>query len=467
MGLVIKKWLPIIGVGFVIWFIPVPAGVKPIAWQVLALFLATIVGFILQPLPMGALAIISLTIAGFLNLAKLGDLLLGFSNSTVWLIVVAYALSRGFSKTGLGRRIAYNLINIFGDKTLKLGYSLMASEYILCTAIPSTAARGGAVMFPIIKSLASAFDSEPGPSAKKIGSYLIQVGFQCNTVSGALFLTSMVANPLCLAFAAQALKVQLTWFDWAFAAIVPGTIAMLAIPAIIYRLCPPTIKETPEAPALAKRELTKMGPLSRDEKILCIVFIATIFLWATAQWTKLNSTLIALASCSTLLLFQVLTWQDVVGEHGAWDIMIWIGALITLAGLLTKHGLIAWFSKMIAASLVGIPWLATLFLVILAYLYSHYLFASQTAHITALYPAMVAVAGAGGVPPAIAALSLGFFSNFCACLTHYGHGGGPIFFGANYVDQGKWWQIGFSMSLVYLFCWLGIGLVWWKVIGLW
>ena len=48
--------------GAVIWFIPVPAGLKPQAWHLLAIFVATIVGIIMNPIPMGAMALIGITV---------------------------------------------------------------------------------------------------------------------------------------------------------------------------------------------------------------------------------------------------------------------------------------------------------------------------------------------------------------------------------------------------------------------
>ncbi|WP_295714335.1 anion permease [uncultured Mitsuokella sp.] len=46
-------------------------------------------------------------------------------------------------------------------------------------------------------------------------------------------------------------------------------------------------------------------------------------------------------------------------------------------------------------------------------------------------------------------------------------GAAPILYGAGYVPQGKWWQLGFIMVTVYMVIWLGIGSFWWHVIGLW
>ena len=462
-----RRWLVTIAVGVVIWLFPHPEGLKPEAWTLFAVFVATIIGFILQPIPMGAMAIVSLTFCGFIGIASLKDLLLGFSNTTIWLIVAAFLLSRGFNKTGLGRRIAFLIIRSCGSSSLKLGYAIVASEAVFSPATPSSAARGGAILYPIVQSLSSAFQSEPGPSANRIGRYLMQVGFQANGSSGALFLTAMVANPLCAAFAQQAFNIQITWMQWAQAAFVPGFIAMAAIPIIYYWISPPDLKKTPEAPQLAREELTKMGPMSRGEKIMCFVFVACILLWATSSYNKFDATLVALFGASVLLVSKTITWQDVLEEKGAWDTMVWIGVLITLAGLLTKVGLIAWFSALIGGLLGGFSWMYALMILLAVYLYSHYLFASLSAHTTAMYPAMIAVAAAAGAPPLMTALVFGFFSNFCSGLTHYGNGVAPIYFGAGYVSQATWWRNGFIMSVVNYVIWVGIGFAWWKVIGLW
>ena len=467
MSTLAKKWLIVLGSGLLVFLIPVPAGVKPLAWNLLAVFVGTIIGCIVQPIPLGAISLASLSLIGFLGLAKIGELLAGFSSSTIWLIVSAFLLSRGFSKTGLGNRISYLLIKKFGDKTMKLGFAIMLSEYVFSPATPSTSARGGAIVYPIARSLASAFGSEPGPTSKKIGAYLMQVGFQSNCVSGGLFMTAMIANPMMAMFAQQAFGITISWMDWAIAAFVPGTLAMILIPLVLFYILPPEQKITPEAGVFATEALEKMGPMTRNEKIMTAVFVGSILLWATATFTKLDATLIALGSGSILLVTNVLTWKDVLNENGAWDTMVWVGVLSTIAGLLNKHGLIAWFSKMTAASLVGIPWMWTLIAILVIYLYSHYLFASITGHVVAMYPAFIAVAGAAGAPPMLVALTMGFFSNIFACLTHYGNGVGPIYSGAGFMSQGTWWRVGFTMSLVYLVCYFGVGFPYWKLIGLW
>ena len=56
-------------------------------------------------------------------------------------------ITRGFIKTGLGRRIAYKIISILGDSTLRLGYSIVISDAIISPAMTISGARAGGVLF--------------------------------------------------------------------------------------------------------------------------------------------------------------------------------------------------------------------------------------------------------------------------------------------------------------------------------
>ena len=146
-------------VGAIIWFSPVPADVSVLAWHLMALFVATVLGFILQPLPIGAVAFISVTFAVLSGLLKVGDALAGYGNSTIWLIVCAFLYSRGFIKSGLGKRIAFRIIHAIGKSALSLGYAIALSELVISPATPSATARGGGIMYPIVRSLAGALGS--------------------------------------------------------------------------------------------------------------------------------------------------------------------------------------------------------------------------------------------------------------------------------------------------------------------
>ncbi|MDF2564926.1 MAG: anion permease [Massilibacillus sp.] len=451
----------------VLWFIPVPSGLSVTAWHLFAIFAATICGFILQPMPLGAVALAGITFSALTGTLKPAAALAGFSNTTIWLIVSAFLFAKGFIKTGLGRRIAYKLIALFGSSTLKLGYTLVLSDFIISPATPSNTARSGGIMFPIVRSLASAFGSEPGPTAKKIGAYIMVTSFQADASIAAMFLTACAPNPLMATLATQTAGIDLSWGTWALAAIVPGLLSILIIPYFIYRVYPPEIKKTPEAQVIARQELNNMGVMTKAEKIISCVFIGALLLWSTSQYTRLDATIVALLGVTVMIMTEVLTWKDVISEQGAWDSMMWMGAIIGLADSLNKEGFVPWFAKSVTGLLDGVSWVPTLAVLFIVYLYSHYAFASLSAHATAMYAAFLAVAVGAGAPPYLAAMGLAVLSNLMAGLTHYATGAAPIYFGTGFIEQKDWWRIGFMASVVNFVLWIGCGAAWWKFIGLW
>jgi divalent anion:Na+ symporter, DASS family len=463
----IRSWLIIVAVGTAIWFVPPPAGVTMQAWRIFDIFVTTIVGFMLQPMPIGAISIISLGITALLGLASVNDVLAGFGNSTVWLVVVAFLLSRGFIQTGFGRRIALMIMRAIGHSTLRLSYSLVISDAFFAPAMPSITARGGAFIYPIARGLCQVLGSSPGETARKAGAFLMMVASTGTCITSAMFLTAMAANPLAALLAEKAVGIKVSWGDWALAGIVPGLVSLLLIPYVLYKIYPPELKKTPEAPLMAKDELEKMGPMDFNQKVMLIVFLGTIVLWSTATFTKIDATNTAFLGLGVLLVTSVLTWRDCLDEFGAWDALIWLGVLVTLAGLLAKYGFVAWLAKTLGALFSGMHWSLTLTLIVLVYLYAQYAFASLTAHVTALYAAFLAVAVAAGAPALLAAVVLGFFSNLCGVLTNYAAGHSPVVFGGGFVDQVTWWRLGFINSIILAVVWLGVGSIWWKVIGLW
>ena len=451
----------------IIWWLPVPDGLRPEALHMFAVFAGTILGFILQPMANSSVVLISTVFAIGSGLVKLSDGLGTWSNSTIWLVLTAFLFARGFIKSRLGRRTAYWLTYAFGDSTLKLAYALALNDLIVSPATPSNIARAGGIMFPIVKSLIVSLDSEPGPTARKAGAFLIMSAVSVVFITSSMFVTSMVSNSLIVELARKALNIDITWTMWFQAAIVPGLISLAVVPLFLYYYYPPELKKIPQAKKLAAEELARMGPVSIHEKCMAAIFCIVLGLWATSTVTKLDATFIGLVGVALMLLTTVIDWQDVLDEKAAWDVFIWLGGVIGLAGFLANYGFITWFAKVVSASLVGIPWVVSWLLIVLIYFYAQYGFAGVTPHIVLMYSGFVAVAVAAGTPPYLAALSLGFVSSLYGALTHFGTAPAAIFYGAGYVDQATWWKIGLLVSIINLVIWLGIGSIWWKILGLW
>jgi DASS family divalent anion:Na+ symporter len=433
-----------------------------------ALFVATIVGIILKPLPMGAVAMIGIAFTAITGTLSIADSMSGFSDVVIWLIVLAFFISRGFVKTGLGARVAYGFMALLGKRTLGLSYGLAATDLLLAPAMPSNTARAGGIIMPIMTSIARAYGSKVGDGTeRKIGAFLTLTAYQVVCVTSAMFLTAMAANPLAQKLAGD-LKVNITWTGWMVAAILPGLVSLLVIPWVIYKLFPPEIKDTPGAVDIARAKLAELGAMAKAEWMMLGVLVVLLTLWIFAkQFGDLNATTAALIGLCLLMILGVLGWEDVKAETGAWDTLVWFAALVMMAGFLNKLGMIPWFSKAMGGLMGGHGWVLAFVMLALVYFYSHYFFASNTAHVASMYAAFLGVSITLGAPPMLAALVLAFFSNLFAGMTHYGTGPAPVLFGTGYVEVATWWKYGLLISLLNIIIWVGLGGLWWKVLGLW
>ncbi|RDY08666.1 Dicarboxylate transporter 2.1, chloroplastic, partial [Mucuna pruriens] len=458
-------------IGLIVRFlVPKPVQVTAEAWQLLSIFLSTIAGLVLSPLPVGAWAFLGLTASVVTKTLTFSAAFGAFTNEVIWLIVISFFFARGFVKTGLGDRIATYFVKWMGKSTLGLSYGLTFSEVLIAPAMPSTTARAGGVFLPIIKSLAHSAGSEPSsPTAKRLGAFLVQNQFQSAGNSSALFLTAAAQNLLCIKLAEElGVIVSNPWVTWFKAASLPALVCLLVTPLILYKLYPPEIKDTPEAPALAVKKLENMGPVSQNEWIMIGTMLLAVSLWIFGDTIGIASAVAAMIGLSILLLLGVLDWNDCLNEKSAWDTLAWFAILVGMASQLTNLGIVNWMSDCVAHNLqsFSLSWPVSLAVLQAAYFFIHYLFASQTGQVGALYSAFLAMHRAAGVPGVLAALALGYNTNLFGAITHYSSGQAAVYYGAGYVELPDIFKMGFTMAVINATIWGVVGSFWWKFLGL-
>ncbi|HET9843251.1 MAG TPA: DASS family sodium-coupled anion symporter [Gammaproteobacteria bacterium] len=468
-----KAMLVCILVALCIWFSPKPEAVPPEGWHLLAIFITTILALILKPLPMGAVALIAMLAAIFTNTLAPAVVFGAFQDTSVWLVVLALFIAKGFAVTGLGKRIAYFFSYLLGRSSLGLGYGLITTDLLIAPATPSVTGRVAGIVLPILKGIANSYQSFPASSSsRRIGGFLTLVAFQGTAVTSSMFLTAMAANPILHQFT-QAQGLELSWGKWALAGIVPGLINLALIPLVIYWLYPPEIKYTPDAPMVAKEQLKLLGKVHRQEWIMIFTILLLLVAWIfgakiqTITGIPLTAVVAGLMGVCILLLTGVLNWQTLIAMDSVWDTFVWFCVLMMLAGNLNTLGVVGWFSQFVGNQFGGLNWQIAFPILALIYFYSHYFFASSTAHVTSLFTPFLALAISLQTPPMLAALVLIFFSNLYGGITHYSLTPAPILYGEGYVDIKDWWRVGFIVSVLNIVVWSTIGVLWWKFLGFW
>lgn len=451
--------------GIIMWYNPISPELSEQSWQLFVIFLCTMVGIVLSPLPISAIALLGGATTLATKVLTTKQVLSGFGESVVWLLVFAFFIARGIIKTGLGKRIAYYFIAKMGKTSLGLSYGLVLAEFMLSPIIPSVTARGGGVIYPIAQSLVSAYGEDVSPSCKKKNlGFLSQVCFQANVITSAMFLTAMAGNPLVQSLAFKA-GIEISWGTWALGAIVPGVVSLILMPLLIYFINPPATKHSPDAPMHALEALKEMGKLTLHEMIMMTVFIGLIIGWVLDKKIGVDATSVALFGVVTLLATGVLSWDDAVNEKAAWDSFVWFAVMVMLSGYLAEMGTIKWIGMKIGSMISHYPVMVAVPLLMLIYFYLHYLFASITAHITVLFTTFLILILSFNVPNMLAVMPLAYLSTLSGGLTHYGIATAPIYYGTKAISTMQWWKIGFCLGALNILIWSLIGGAWWKYLG--
>jgi L-tartrate/succinate antiporter len=385
----------------------------------------------------------------------------GFSNATVWLIFGAFMFALGYEKTGLGKRIALLLVKTMGRRTLTLGYAILIADTVLAPFTPSNTARSGGTIYPIIRGLPILYDSKPNdPSGRKIGSYIMWVAIAATCVTSSLFLTALAPNLLAIELVKKTANVEFTWLQWFIAFAPVGILLLIAIPLLTYWLYPPEIKEGHEVPVWAGLELAKLGDLGPKEITLAVLVMIALALWIFGG-DYINATTAALVVISLMTLTKVVTWDDIIKNSPAWNTLAWFATLVALADGLNKVGFVKWFAESIAHQMSGFaPTAAVVVLVVLFFL-THYMFASVTAHVTAVLPVMLAVGSTiPGMPMQQYSLLLCLTLGIMGIITPFATGPSPVYYGSGYLPSKDYWRLGAIFGAIFLAVFLVIGVPW-------
>lgn len=478
-GTPIWKFLLPVVVAAIVAMIAPPAGLAPHAWYFFAIFAGVIVGLMLEPLPGAAIGLIGVSVVTVLSpwvlyapaeLAKAGFkpanaslnwALSGFANTTVWLIFAAFMFALGYEKTGLGKRIALWLVKAMGRKTLTLGYAVAIADVVLAPFTPSNTARSGGTVYPVIRNLPALYDSKPNdPSSRRIGGYLMWVAIAATCVTSSMFLTGLAPNLLAVELVSKTAKVSFSWMEW-FSAFAPaGLLLLLAVPLLAYVFYKPEVTGGDEVPNWARAELEKMGGLSGREIGLGALVMLALALWIFGG-NLINATTVALVVISLMVLGKVVSWDDILANKAAWNTLVWFATLVALADGLNKVGFVKWFADSIGSSVAGLSPTVAMVALVAVFFFTHYLFASVTAHVTAMLPVMLAVGmGIPGMDMRAFSLMLMLTLGIMGVLTPYATGPSPVYYGSGYIPSKDYWRLGAIFGAIFFAVFLAVALVW-------
>lgn len=445
-----------------------PEGLTDLSWKLMGVYLATILGLVLKPYNEPIILLIALALSGGIignytqDVLETKDVLSGYSSGTTWLVFSAFTLSSAFVSTGLGKRIAYHLIDKIGHTSLGLGYAIAFLDLLVAPATPSNTARAGGIVLPIFNSISVALQSDPETSPTRIGRYLMINIYMVTKTTSYMFMTAMAGNLLAISLASEILQVELTWMSWFLAALVPGLIMLVLIPFIVYKCATPDLKNIDNS-VIAAEGLKELGPMQLKEKGLLAVFAFALLGWIFSSQIGMDSYIVAIAAMALTLVLGVVSWSDVLQNKGGWTTLIWYGGIIGLSSVLAKSGYFIWLAETMKAYFTfQLPSYFMLGILLLITIIVRYLFASGGAYAAAMIPVFATLGMVTGVEPMVFMLAIMFSNSYGGCITHYGGAAGPVIFAVGYNDIKSWWITGTVVALLTYLVHMLIGVPWWE-----
>ncbi len=443
----------------IVWFLPPPEGLTLQAWHLFIIFFTSILSVMSKTLEILTASVLALSVALLTKTLEPQEAFSGFSEGFILLIVVAFLIAQSVVKSGLGGRVAFLLIERFGGSSLGLAYSIIAADMLIAPAFPSNTARSG-VLFPLVQSLAqdSGSNAEDG-SRKRVGAFLMMCSMAGLTLSSTLYLTAMAANPVGAKIAAE-FGVQISFLSWLSAAFLPVVALFFLLPWVIYKIYPPELHQTPDAPGLAKEALRTMGPMKRVEHVVAAVFVGMIFLWVVGDAWGVDKSAVAFLGLGILMASGIFTSQDLKEQGSALGTLIWFAILFAMSLYLNKFGFMSWLGEHIMQLVLGSAWQIVYLLLIVAYVLIHYFFVSQTAQMLALFGVFLEVGVSAGVQPELMAFMLLFATNFNAMITPQGSSANVIYTSSGYLQAAEIYRVGAVITLLNTFVFLTLGSFW-------
>lgn len=420
-----ELWMRYVSVpiGFAIfialYFMPTPAGLTASGQAVLTSFALALVLWISEAIPTHVTSLVLMVFLVFLNGWDMSNVLGSLGYDVIWLNVMAFILSSLLVKTQLAKRIALNLIVRFGHSGMPMLLAFVILQLVLAPLIPATAART-VITLPLMLIVAAIY----GATSEKPNSFgknlLLQNLIGINVASSG-FLTGSTANIIAIAFIFNLGGQKVYYSDWMFANL-PLVIVLLLLtwylgPKLIIRLKPE--HRTPHIGGgidALKRQLDKMGKITRLEKQGAAIFGLVVLLWVTDRFHhsligfEIDPVMAALVGGIIALLPKVgiLKWNE---ADIPWHLMLFSAGAYAGGLALNDTGAAQWVIQQVFDQLNfsrNVSFWQVYVVVMAVMLYSHLVFTSKTMRTIILIPFIISLARELGFSPLALALPAAF-----------------------------------------------------------
>jgi len=238
--------------------------------------------WITEVIPLAATALLPLTLFPVLGIASSKAVASQYMNSTVFLLIGGFMIALAMQRWDLHKRIALNVLAVFGGHPLLLVFGFMLATAGLSMWISNTATT--LMMMPIALAIISRYEgflSEKQAHRFTLG-LLLSIAYSAS-IGGMMTLVGTAPNLVFARFYQIISGESVGFAQWMFVAL-PVGVSMLAVLFIMISVT--YLRGLPyssELKQLVVTEKKQLGRLCYEEFMVLIVFSCTAILWVTRK----------------------------------------------------------------------------------------------------------------------------------------------------------------------------------------
>ncbi|VXC34503.1 Sodium-dependent dicarboxylate transporter SdcS [Pseudomonas sp. 8Z] len=449
-----------------------PNGLSEAAWATVGLTLLMATWWSTEAIPIPATSLLPILLIPALGIDSLNAATAPYANPTIYLFLGGFVIGLAMERWNLHKRIALMTLLAVGSKPSRQVAGFMLATAFLSMWVSNTATT--IMMLPIGLSVVGLLADEQGASAaerKRFATSLLLAIAYAASIGGIATLIGTPPNALLAAFLAENYDVQIGFGQWMLIGL---PVASLMLVFTWWWLTRGGFAlSSHDSNALIRQELDGLGPLSRGEKLVALVFVATALAWVfqpliVGLVPGVNDTSIAIAAALALFIIPVdadkrvflMDWES--ASKLPWGVLLLFGGGLTLAAVIGNTGLAAWIAQGLG-SLGALPTLAMIGLVVLVIIFLTEV-TSNTATAAAFLPLLGALAVSQGMPAELLAIPAAIAAS-CAFMMPVATPPNAIVFGTGHMRIQSMIKAGFALNLfgvvlVTLLSYLLVGLIW-------
>ena len=397
----------------------------PISQNALAVAAATAVlmgtWWVTEAIPLAATALVPLVIFPLTQVQSFKTTAAPYASGTIFLFMGGFFLALAIQRWNLHRRIALRTVLMVGTKPKQLVLGLMVATGFLTMWVSNTATA--VMMLPIALSVLSLVYEDADASTmlkSNFGKAMVLGVAYSASITSVSTLIGTPPNALLRAYMLENWDQNISFGTWMLVAVPLGWaflfIGWWLLVGVAFK---PEISEIPGGRALIQKQIDEMGPMSRGEKLVGIVFVVGALAWIflpTLYEDTFSDELIAMIIALALFLIPVhpaegialLDWKS--AKDIPWDVLLLFGGGLSLSAAFTATGFSAWIGDK-SAAMEGLPPIILVFLVtVLIVILTE--FTSNTATAAAFLPIMGGVAMGMGLDPMMLAIPVALASTY-------------------------------------------------------